>query len=384
MKKFSLFFVLLTLAFLVSEVEIVSAATIKNADYVLINEPVYDDLYLAAGSSDIEADIFGDLYLAGGSVNITGNIKQDLVVLGGRITVLGDVGGDVRVIGGQVAVHGKVADDLIVVGGEVNVGKNAKVGGGIMAITGYLSISGEIKEDIYGGMGALLLSGKVGRDVSVTIEDTLKIDNTAIISGDLKYSALLESEVPAGVVGGEVKFNQFEVEEHLGKITKAYIVLKILGYLAALLLGLMIVMFFPKSLVKSTDLIKKNVWKAFGVGLVTVSAIAVGSLLLLVTIIGIPLSLILLSCFLVLFYVSKIFTAVWLGDYLVKYEKPRKGISKLKIFGVMSGVLLVYYLVDLIPYVGWMAHLILFLIGVGGIVLLKREYYEFLKSKKMV
>lgn len=363
---------------------VVSAATFRTGEYLVIDEVINDDLYIAAGTADIDADINGDLYSSGGMITVNSTINQDLVVVGGRVTVLGNVNGDVRMLGGQLAVHGNVSGDVILIGGEVSVGSNSVVNGSVISAAGYLSILGEVKKNVQGILGVFILNGNVEGDVMVTIEDTLTVSENTRIGGDLSYRAILETSVPEGVVGGETRFNQFEEDHEINTWSKLHMSMKLFGYISALLLALIFVVLSPKSLIRSSEIIKERVIRAFGVGLLTLSAAIIGSLLLIVTIVGVPLALIIVSGLIISMYISKIFAAVWFGSYLVNFHKGRKEIGRLKLFGVMAGTLFIYYLVDLIPYVGWIINIILFLIGLGGIVLLKQEYLKFLRGKKMV
>jgi len=85
----------------------------------------------------------------------------------------------------------------------------------------------------------------------------------------------------------------------------------------------------------------------------------------------------------VAFYFAKIFVAAWLSTYIFDY-KTKKIWVKSRFFIVLTLALLFYYLIDVIPFVGWLINLILFFIGIGSMVLLKIEYLKFLKEKKML
>lgn len=382
MKKLLAFFLML----LVCSVFLVQAAnafTLETGENVVITKNILDDTYLVAGNATIEAEIYGDLYILGGSVTVNSTVSEDLVVIGGRVNITGDVLGDLRVVGGQVAVYGNVGDDVILAGGQIDIGKSATVGGSLVSGAGMLTVEGEVKEDIRGGMGMLLLNGTVGKDVIVTIEDTLSISETAKIKGDLKYSALIEATIPEKVVSGEIAFNKFERESILEEVTYIYFVQKILSFVSVLILAALLIFFTSKALMKAAKITRENIFKAFGVGLLAVITTIIGGIILTLTVVGIPIVLILLAVFLVILYLSKIFVSVWLAGYVLNYNKKTLP-SRLKLFLWTAVAMLVYYLVGMIPYVGWVVNLILFLIGVGTIILMKIEYFKFMKSKNMV
>lgn len=381
MKKF-LFLFFGFAAFSLFSIPTTSAVVLTVAENVVMTENILDDVYVVAGNANIEADIFGDLYIGGGSVVINGNIQEDLVVGGGKVTVVGNVFGDLRVVGGQVAVYGNVGDDVVVAGGQLDIGKKSVINGSLVAGAGILTLDGEVKEDVRGGMGILLLNGTVGKDVIVTIEDQLSVSKSAKILGNLKYSALIESEIPKGVVKGETSFNKFEKETLLETVTYMFFAEKVVSYLSALILLAICIFIFPKMLLRGAAITKENILRSFGVGLLTLIVAGIGSILLMLTVVGIPFAIIILALLLIVFYISNIFVSVWIASYVANRKKVPP--TKLKLFLWSALALLVYYLVNMIPFAGWFLNLVLFVIGVGTLVLLKKEVYFFLRSKKVV
>jgi predicted acyltransferase (DUF342 family) len=381
MKKFLALFLTLfiTIAF---AMPVAGAVGLEIGVNVVITKNILDDTYVVAGNAIIDADVYGDLYILGGNVTINSNVHEDLVVAGGRVSITGDVSGDLRILGGFVAVYGNVGDDILIAGGQVHVGKSSIVGGSLISGAVILTVDGTVKEDIRGGMGMLFLNGTVERDVVVTIEDTITVSENAKIKGDLKYSALLETTIPEGVVNGEISFNQFERKGLLETLTYFFALRKIFSFLSALILAAILIAITPNMLIKAAKITRENVLKTFGVGLLTMIVAVVSALILFMPIaIGVPFGLIISAILLIIIYISKIFVSVWLAGYVFDFKKK---ISKLKLFGGISLAMLVYYLIGMIPFVGWLIDLVLFLIGVGAIFLLNVEYFKFMKKKNMV
>ena len=359
----------------------VAAVTMQGGENILKSKSILDDAYFVGGNANVKGDIFGDLYIAGGSVAIAGDVQEDLVVAGGVVTVTGNVFGDLRVIGGRAAIYGNVGDDLVVAGGQVDVGQDAVVGGSVLAGAGILTIDGVVNEDVRGVMGMLLLNGTVNGDVIVTIEDKIDVSEEARIEGDLKYSALLEASIPENNVGGTISFNKFHVDNILQNLTYASFVHKGLSYLSSLLIASMFVIFIPKTLTKAALVTKQYVLRSFGIGVLTMIGGTIGAIILMFTVIGIPIGLITLAVLSVLIFLAKIFAAAWMTSYFINYQGKT---NKFKFFGGLALSLLAYYLIGLVPRVGWLVDFVLFLIGVGSLVLLKLEYLQFLRKKKMV
>ncbi len=355
----------------------------KSEENFISTIPLLDDAYVAGGNVSIESDVNGDLFVVGGNVTINGNISEDLVVAGGIVNVFGNVGDDLRILGGQITVLGNVGDDLILGGGKVEIGKNAVINGSLISGAGFITLSGEVKEDMKGGVGILYLSGKVLKNVTLTVEEQLSVAETAYIGGDLSYSALSEMEIPANVVKGKTEFNQFKKGNVLSELTYAFFLYKLISYVSILLIALLFVLIAPRMLIKIGQVTKEKLLKSFGVGILTLLGIVVLSIILMITIIGIPLALISLASLLIIFYVSKVVIAIFITSYFFNYSKMTKHV-KAKVFGGVALGLLIYYVVSIIPFLGFIISLILCAVAVGGLVLTKFEYLQFLKGKKMV
>jgi hypothetical protein len=63
-------------------------------------------------------------------------IVDDVVVLGGSVTVDGKVDGDAVVVGGRLEINGEVEQDAAVIGGSMSLGPHAEVGGNVAVVGG--------------------------------------------------------------------------------------------------------------------------------------------------------------------------------------------------------------------------------------------------------
>ncbi len=376
--------ILSTIAAIVLAVSLSSpalAAHIMSQENLVVDEDLSDDAYISGGYVNIQGDVGGDLYIAGGLVNIDGDVEEDVVVTGGMVKINGSVGGDLRIIGGQAVINGSVGDDLMVAAGMVDVTNNATVLGDVNAGTGVLTIDGVVSGDIVGVMGLMLVNGTVGGNIEVTVEDSIKVAPYANIGGDLSYSALFETEIPEEAVAGTVSFQKFEkenIEKDLNNILYTQIVY---SFLATILLAFLLSWLAPNALIRSAELARKESFKAFGAGLLTMIATLVGSLILFLTVVGIPLAIMGFAALLVLFYVGRVFAVVWMSSHFVKFNKKTK---RSKLFGAMLIATLIFYFIGLIPYIGMVIDAIIFFIGVGALVLIKVESYKHLRSKKLL
>ena len=357
------------------------AADFYTAENILLTDEHADDVYIIAGNGSVNADVHGDLYILGGNVIVNGKVEEDLVVAGAKVTVNGDIGGDVRILGGQLSMFGNVGDDVLVGAGQFDLGKDSVIGGSMVTASGLLTLEGRVVENVKGTIGLFILSGNVDGNVSIIVEDNLSISESAKVGGDFEYSSFVESKIPEGVVGGAVSYNQFDKKVIEESVFYIVVLEKAFSYLSALIIMLLMVLFAPRTLQNSAASMKKDPFKSFVVGLFSLIAAIMGAIILMVSIIGIPLALIILASLLIVFYLAKIYVAAWLAGYVFK---NKKNLSKKELLGRMVLMLVAYFLIGMIPYVGGLIGVVLFLIGVGGMVGTEVEYYRYLKGKKMV
>jgi len=141
--------------------------------------------------------------------------------------------------------------------------------------------------------------------------------------------------------------------------------------------------FFKKYLVKASEFAKQNILKSMGIGIVALISCFVGGAVLLFTIVGVPLGLVAFAVGLALLYFGKILAAVWLGGYFGRFEKNRK-LNEFTLFLWCALGLLIYYVVGLVPFVGWLADAGAALVGIGTLVYMKVDYFKVFKAKRLI
>lgn len=176
------------------------------ADVVLVSEGdvVADDLYAVGQVIVINGTVEGDLlFWAGDRLEINGEVTGDVTGVAGRARINGRVGGSVRVAGWDMAVGGEVAGDLLGVGWRVATG--GTVGRDVLAWARNLAAAGVVGRDIAGQTwGTALLSGRVGRDVEITV-DRLRVGAGAEVAEDLVYRSPRPADIsPQATVGGNL------------------------------------------------------------------------------------------------------------------------------------------------------------------------------------
>ena len=335
------------------------------------SETIQKDLYLAGGNVTSSGKVNGDLAVGGGNILINGAVSQDLFVGGGSITIVADVGDDVRAGGGNIIINGKVGNDLVVGGGQTSV-TGAGVGGDVLWAGGMLRVDAPVGGTMQLAGGEVVINSHVRGNVSFKGQK-LTLGKEAIIDGNLDYSAQKEATIEAGaVVKGQTNFEQLKTPAQgiSGKGIIAILSVLFLGkFLALLVFALALGLFFNRY---SSVLVGNAVTQPLlemGRGLIVLIVLPVVSVMLLVTLIGVPLGLLGLIAFATLLLIASPLAAIILGSVLHKWMfKPAE--YKIVWQTILLGAV-VYTLLGLIPILGGIAKFVLVLLAVGSMMKIK-------------
>lgn len=347
---------------------------------VSVTTVIEDDLYIAGGNVIIQGTVLGDLIAAGGIVEISGNVTGDVMAGAGNVIINGEVGDDVRVGAGNVIINGNIADDLIVGTGTLFLADDAMIGGDAVFGSGQVELRGDVGGDILGGAEDVTLAGYVDGDVELGVA-SLNILPTASINGSLKYSGPEEAEIPSGVVKEDITFIEYvdEIEEDERVTGAGFVVWWLIKYLSLVLVGLVSLAIWPKRTYLVADRIKESPLKNFGLGFLLVIAGFVGSILLFVTVIGVPLGFALLFLTLFDLYATRIFFGLLIGKYIFS----KLGRESKPWLEMVIGVFLLLILTS-IPFVGFLIYLLVTFMAIGAVYHEQKRYYTDLKEKELL
>jgi cytoskeletal protein CcmA (bactofilin family) len=336
-----------------------SALTARSGGTVVIDDVIEDDVYIAGGNVLISGTVVGDVVIAGGRVEISGNITEDLTVAAGEVVITGSVGDDIRVAAGNLTFNGDVESDLALFTGDTVIGREALIGGVLAFSAGQMEMLGNVTWDLTGSAGTMVLGGHVGGNAELQSGSLVMLPD-ARIEGDLRYTAPERIEVPEGTVGGEVYYNM--MSDRSREVGVIVVLWWIASYLALVVIGLVALAIWPDRMQRLARRTSENPGTAFLTGLLAVIAAFVISVLLMLTIIGIPFGLIILILTIILLYVVRIITGFWLGKWMfAKMGRTQRPWVEL-VFG-----LFVLLLVSAIPIIGWLVNLVATLIPVGNL-----------------
>lgn len=348
---------------------------------VLAANEVHEGWYFAAGDEVvIEGTINGDAYVAGGIVEVEGTINGDLLVAGGMVTVGGTVSDDIRAAGGTVRFNGKVGKNISVAGGTVLVAKSGNIGGNLLAACGNLEVTGTIEHEAKVASGDAGISGTIKGNVDFA-GDYLSVPQGANIGGNVNARVREKENVTIadGSVHGKVDVSLEELR-HATRIlgySAWHFWLKFVWACSVVLVGLIAVFLFPTQIKKIGSTITQRLGETSIWGILGIIVIPIVSVVLCVTIIGIPVGVLALTIFLWMLYFSQLSLGVVLADRLFVLE----GKTRWNLFGAIAAGVVIMQALTFIPYLRFLVNIATVILGMGAILLVVREETLRLRAK---
>lgn len=351
-----------------------SAAEVKleEAYYLQKGETLNTNLYFAGEGAFIFGDARGDIVAVGGKINIEGTVSGDVLVAGGNIDIGGTVNNDVRVAGGNITIKGTISGDLVVAGGQIFILPGTVINGDLLLGGGMVKMDGMVNGNIRSGAGQMVINGEVRGNVDVASDD-LALGDKAVIGGNFVYRSTHEAKIsPSAVIRGETTFDKRG--EGGRNIARGFFGgFAILSFLMTLAAALFFGLVFKKVSGAVVHASMHDVWRNLGRGFVFLVVTPILAVVLFVTIIGVPLGILTLLGYAFLLLLSCVFAAITAGAWLEKWIWKRDTITWRTI---LLGAF-VYMLLGWIPFVGWIAKAILFLVSFGALgAYMRREWLE--------
>jgi cytoskeletal protein CcmA (bactofilin family) len=315
-----------------------------------VASPVEGDVLAAGRDVTIDTSVGGDTIVAGGTVRSRGNIAETLYAAAGRLYVDGEVQRNARIAGRIV----EVAPSSLIHGNVSVGGSDIRVDG---KVDGYLQATG----------GRIVINGPIGGDVEATSRQ-IELGPNARIAGNLRYtSPQAIRRAPEAQVGGTVEHIQSEeswgYSRFIGPIGWG------IWTIGLMILGALAVAMLPNMYSRVTSTLEARPWMSLLVGFVSFIFIPVAALVLLMTIVGIPLSLLLFTLFLAMSILAIVATSASIGDWTLRRFRPEYTSSRSwRVAATVLAVLLLG-LAGLVPVVGGIVIFAALLAGLGAMVM---------------
>ena len=384
----------------------VLAITTKGGENLNISETIEDDVYAFSNTVTLTGNVDGDLVAAGSQINILGSVKGDMLIAGGSITINGEIGDTVRVAGGMITINDNIKKDLIAAGGQVEISTNSEIAGDAAINAARIIINGNVGGSLKLSAADVVINGKIGDTVEID-SSNIKIGDNAEISGNLNYTSDKEALISANakIVG---KTNWTELETKTTKklevspgikkgtaaiFTATWIGSKVVRFLSCFVLGIILLLIVPWAFNKFNERMKRSLGFCVGGGAIVLFGapivmfiILIIGIVLFATIIGSSLGALamftnfyLMLGYALLLFVSNIFLSFFIGSLIL--QKGVKNLHKYgwKVLAFLIGLVITAILFA-IPFVGWLIQFAAILFGLGGLVMIIKDWFA--KFKK--
>lgn len=294
---------------------------------------------------------------AAGEINVDSQDIGEVIAAGGRIVIHDIRTNEIIAAGGHVAIDGVVNRDVVVAGGSVVV--NGEIGGDLIVASGNIEVSGHIKGDVR----------LRGGDITIA--------PGTVIDGDLNYRANNDLVLPGdahvgGTVGREgADKHAYRFWEHLGVVLFGFATLAAIGFIVTLFVFAFVVLLVLTPLMTYTaDAIDFAPVKAFGYGLLTAVMMPVIFVMLLITLIGIPLALLCIAIFPIIYGLGLVSATHWIGMRLRRLMRPGSFDVRFarRVMWTFAGVV-VFVAVGMVPFVGTLIQFVMVMMGLGALAL---------------
>ena len=373
-------FIACLLAILITALNAVPAmaADLRSGESVTIgsSEVVNGDLYAAGNDITINGTVNGDVWAAGRTITINGTVNGAVTAAAQFITLNGPVARSARIAGQAVIVNNSIKTDLVAFATTLDITSKARIGSDLILGCNTVNLDGQVDGNVTGGGGNITLGGVVMGNVKLNVT-TLTIPATATIQGTLDYTSENEANIKSGSkISGKVTHTIPEPKD--GKRAKGIgpwltatgiataILWKVLGFLMALVAGIILLFTARRRMVLLADAIKTNPLSSLGWGALLLFVTPLAAIVVCCTVIGLPVGLIALALYGIAIYLSQIPVALCIGRLII--GRSRLVESRGMLVGALATGLAILAILRAIPVIGFIVGLATALFGLGALV----------------
>ena len=318
-----------------------------NALALAAGETLDEETAMAAYAVDVQGKAHGDLWLLASTSVRFGGLARD----------------DLRIFSRSAFIGGEVRQNLLAYSASFQLATNAVVRGEIALFGSSAVCEGAVEGDAWIFADSVTLGGTWGGDVRVRARDVRLAPGTHT-AGQLAYASArpLAIDPSVSIAGGAAQLAAPSVNASFPSRLAFH------GYLflAALLVGMPFVGFFPGFAGGAVRTLRTSPWRVLAAGAGTLLIAPVLVAFAFVTVVGIPLALLLGALFAALAYLSHVVVALWLGHAILRAPGPQTFARVLS--ALFLGLFLLYFAAAL-PGVASFLLLPVAILGTGALVL---------------
>ncbi len=359
---------------------ITSASQFLSKEGVVVprSDSVFDDIYLFSNQSEIYGYVDGDISAFSYDIETNGHITGNVNIFAYKSILEGRVGNSSRLFGYQIDYDANTGRNVLAFGQRIDFGRKSVIGQDLTCGGERINFDGVVHGNADINADVISVSGTIDGDLKASGGE-ISLISPAIIKGDFICTSTDEPYIDDDVViEGQTEWKppkKTTTKESEG-LSVAGAIFRFLLFIMALITGLAMIILFRKHTDESAVQIQKRFWHTLATGFIAWIIFIGGSLILLVLIIGIPLSILLVTLGMVLFYVGKVYVSIFIGRLLIGLIHKGKRIALGWEFLLGLAILT---LVFRIPGLGTLVYIVTFVLGTGAAI---TGYLSMIHSQK--
>lgn len=342
-------------------------------------DEIKSNLYVASDQLTIVGNVRGDVVGGGGNIFVNNTIGGSALLFGGTVNLLSKVSNNLRIAGGTIVVSGNIGGDLAAVGNNIKVieGNNVSVGGDVLVAGNTIVISAPVNGSVKISGADVSIDSTVGGDARI-IADKIHIGPRAVINGSLSYKSVREADIsPSAKILGKTNFEKVKTtgpdSTLFSKLWDSFFFVKLI----AIFVSAMILFAVGKNgMTTLSHRARMNPWQNLFAGIIFFIGAPISTVLLIVTVIGLPLSVAVFGLGIIFGIISIAFMPIFVGT-LIKVWLKKGDSASWKAILLGSVVICV---LGLIPVLGSIIKTTLFLISEGVMIRISLERLQKARS----
>ncbi len=327
-------------------------------EILVIDQPIDRDMYAAGRQVNVLSAIGGDLVAAGQSVTVEGIVHGDTIVAAQDIEIRSQGNDDLRAAGQHVKVNAPVAGHIVAAGQTVTI--NEGIGDWAWLAGHTVEVQGNVGGDLRIRANKIAVNAEVSGDLDLT-GDELRVGPDTHVQGNLTWRSNSEADISA-----EARIDGEFIEKPAPGIAEELSSGRALSFTVSVIVAVTVLfLLFSRSLRASADRIRAHPGSSLGLGFAVMAAAPVLALILLFTPLDAWFGLSVLGIYIVLLLLGVLTGLFALSDLVLRRFRPQP--SRWQALTAIVLAVVAVGLLSYVPYLGPMAVLVIWLLGIGAL-----------------
>jgi cytoskeletal protein CcmA (bactofilin family) len=350
----------------------------KSQDEIYLSGDFEEDVILAGSTVNFDGSVVGDLFMGARIGTFNGNILGNLHTAGQRATINGTVERSYRGFAQNIIVNADVGGDATLFCQDLTLSNESRIGRDAAFFCAAAFLNGAIDRDAYIFAGEVNISGRIEGNVKINA-DRITIAPTAHIGGNLEYSSEEKAKISSEAqIMGETKWKKETSATGAADISSMAPpptgpVWSLIFLAGSIIIGIVIVVSKRAGVTAVVEEIKSNALVSGALGLAIIIVAPILLLLFGFTVIGLPLAIVGMAAYSILFWTGKVFVGIALGVWILSLRK-KEGSPSLG-WALLLGMIVLALLFK-IPLLGWVTYLVAWALGAGALALIFFRRYR--------